>query len=120
MTVTITKIGSTDLTVQSRAGPIAVSVAIQGGTQITVAGGPPGPAGATGPAGPPGASGAGYTHTQLSPALTWTINHNLGYRPSVDVFNAGGLSVIAEIAHLSTSSCEVRFSNSQAGFARLN
>ena len=35
-----------------------------------------------GPQGP-GGGGAAYVHTQSTPATTWTINHNLGFRPTV-------------------------------------
>lgn len=42
--------------------------------------GPVGPTGPAGPAGPPGSGGAGasYIHTQVSPAASWTVQHNLG------------------------------------------
>jgi hypothetical protein len=36
-----------------------------------------------GPQGPPGGSAATYTHTQATPAATWTIPHNLNTVPSV-------------------------------------
>ena len=31
-----------------------------------------------------------YTHTQSTASATWTINHNLGFRPSIELFDAGG------------------------------
>lgn len=37
-------------------------------------------------AGPPGPSGAAFTFTQLAPAATWTIIHNLGRYPVFNLF----------------------------------
>jgi hypothetical protein len=41
--------------------------------------------GPQGPPGPPGTS-LSYTHTQGSAASTWTVNHNLGFRPDVTIY----------------------------------
>lgn len=38
--------------------------------------------------------GASYTHIQTNPALTWTVQHNLGYNPSVDVWDDEGNLVL--------------------------
>ena len=70
---------------------------------ITVEGpqGPPGPEGKPGPVGPQGESivgpigpmgpsGGGHTHIQEFPALVWTIQHNLGFEPTVTVFDTEG------------------------------
>lgn len=72
----------------------------------------------SGPVGPPG-EGAGFNFTQVSPATTWTINHNFGYRPSVQIFTVGGLEVLGEIHHQSTNQTVVSFNEALAGFARL-
>jgi hypothetical protein len=77
----------------------------------------PGPAGARGPAGP---SGAGYTHDQPVASATWTIAHNLGYRPAVDLFDSGGQEFQAEVTHLSENTVIVTLVTPVAGFARLN
>jgi hypothetical protein len=77
--------------------------------------------GTTGPQGPPGADGAdasSYTHTQASASSTWTIAHNLGWRPTITVLTTGGLQVIAEIVHLSTNTAQVLFVEPMAGSAR--
>jgi hypothetical protein len=68
--------------------------------------------------GPPGVSG-GYTHTQATPATTWTIAHNLGYRPAVQCSTTGGLELLGEVLHLSADVCQVSFSVARAGSARL-
>jgi hypothetical protein len=46
-----------------------------------------------GPQGPGGGAGAAYVHTQASPATTWTINHNLGFRPSVELLDSGSQEI---------------------------
>jgi hypothetical protein len=72
-----------------------------------------------GPPGPPGPV-AGFDFTQSSAAVSWTINHNLGYRPSVQVFNVGGLEVLGEIQHTSNNQTIVTFNTAMAGTARLS
>jgi hypothetical protein len=62
---------------------------------------------------------AAYTHTQSTPATTWTINHNLGYRPSVELFNSGMQEIDAEIAHPSVNQTVVTLNPATAGLARL-
>lgn len=70
--------------------------------------------------GPPGADGAaGYNHTQSSAASTWTINHNLGYKPSVELFNSGGVEIEGEITHTSVNQVVVNFVSAITGGARL-
>jgi hypothetical protein len=76
-------------------------------------------AGPPGPPGPPGPSGTGYDFNQASPAITWTINHNLGYRPSVQMFTVGGLEVLGEIQHTSDNQTLITFNLAVAGTARL-
>lgn len=75
-------------------------------------------AGPVGPAGS-GGSGAGYNHTQTAALSIWTINHNLGYKPSVQIFTTGGLEMLAEIQHISINQVTVTFNNAVTGTARL-
>lgn len=77
-----------------------------------------------GPVGPPGSPGSGggnqgYNHTQGTVNTTWTINHNLGYRPSVQTFTVGGIETIGEVQHISNNQVVVTFVTAIAGFARL-
>jgi hypothetical protein len=72
----------------------------------------------SGPVGPPG-QGAGFNYTQSVANTVWTINHNMGYRPSVQTFTVGGLEVVGEIHHQSTNQTVVSFNEALAGFARL-
>jgi hypothetical protein len=76
-----------------------------------------------GPVGPRGFSGgggsAGYDHIQNSALDLWTINHNLGYKPSVQTFTVGGLEVLGEIQHISNNQVVVTFNTTLSGTARL-
>lgn len=60
---------------------------------------------------------ANYTHTQGSASAIWTVNHNLGTRPTIEVRNAGGQVVIAEIAHVSANQATISFASAQGGTA---
>jgi hypothetical protein len=79
--------------------------------------GPQGPIGPPGPQGPAGVSP--YVFTQESPATTWTINHNLGYKPSVEVLDSGSQEIDCEVAHPSTNQTVVILNPASAGLARL-
>lgn len=71
-----------------------------------------------GPPGPPG-NPAAYVHTQATPSSSWIINHNLGYRPSVELLDAGSQEIEGEIAHPSINQTVVGLSPPTAGLARL-
>lgn len=44
-----------------------------------------------GPQGTPGSAPQAYVHEQGPPSATWTITHNLGYRPAgLIVYDSGG------------------------------
>lgn len=75
--------------------------------------------GATGPAGADGSAAASFEFPQVSPASTWTINHNLGFRPTVGVFSAGGMEVEADVLHTTLNQTVITFNAPFAGFARL-
>lgn len=70
---------------------------------------------------PNATGGAGGTdffqHDQPSPAPVWTINHNLGRRPSVTVRSVGGLKVEPDILHVSDNQVQILFSAPFAGGA---
>jgi hypothetical protein len=71
--------------------------------------------------GEPGADGlmAAYVHTQGSAATTWTINHNLGYRPSVELYTVGGIEFDGDVQHTSENQVVVTLVVATAGSARL-
>jgi|SRR5271165_1748867 len=74
--------------------------------------------GLQGTPGIPGPPGASYLFTQNSPVTLWTVNHNLGFVPSVTLYTTGGQEMDAEIVHVSNNQCLVYFISAQAGTAR--
>jgi hypothetical protein len=99
-TVTVTENGSSTVVTV----PVTSTV-----TAVTV-----GPQGPQGPAG-----SAAYEFVQASPATIWTINHNLGYRPSVEILDAGSQEIDGEVAHPSVNQTVVTLNPASAGLARL-
>lgn len=86
--------------------------------------GPPGPAGADstvpGPPGPPGAPGSApqaYMHDQGAPSDTWTIVHNLGYRPNIYCEDSAGTGIMGDIDHPDLNTSVVTFAFSSGGKA---
>jgi hypothetical protein len=61
---------------------------------------------------------AAFVYTQNSPASTWTIIHNLGYRPTVTLI-VGGEEVETDVDYPSNSMVVVMFGTPQSGIARL-
>ena len=53
-----------------------------------------------------------------SAASIWTVNHNLGYRPNVQVLTLGGLEIEALVQHTSVNQAVVHFSSAQTGRVR--
>lgn len=70
-----------------------------------------------GPQGPAGSSA--FIHLQPIPAATWIINHGLGYRPSVELLNAGSQEIDGEISHPTVNQTVVTLNPATAGQARL-
>lgn len=63
---------------------------------------------------------AAFVFTQSTPASTWTIAHNLGFRPSVELISSAGQEIDADVTHTSANVCVVTFNQPVAGLARLN
>lgn len=59
-----------------------------------------------------------YQHVQSSPSLAWTLNHNLGYYPTIDIFTPGGKQVVVEVVHVSVNQAQVLFKLPATGSAR--
>jgi hypothetical protein len=55
-----------------------------------------------------------------SPLATWTINHNLTFRPSAQFFTLGGMEIETEWIHISANQIQAFFNPPQAGFAIVN
>ena len=89
---------------------VTVEVVEDGGVEVVevIHPGPQGPAG-----------GVAYVHTQSTPSTTWTINHNLGYRPSVELLNTGSQEIEGDVVHTSVNQTVVTFTSAVAGQARL-
>lgn len=58
-----------------------------------------------------------YSHTQAVASATWTITHNLGYRPDVVCFSPAGVRFYGHIAYPNANTAVVSFASPQAGFA---
>lgn len=70
-----------------------------------------------GPQGPSGA--AAFVYQQAAPAATWTINHNLGYKPSVELLDSGSQEIDGDVSHPSDNQTVVTLNPASAGLARL-
>lgn len=66
-----------------------------------------------------GSSGVAFTHSQVSAATLWTINHNLRFRPSVSILDAGGNEIEADVVHTGPNQLVIHFAVPVAGVARL-
>lgn len=61
-----------------------------------------------------------YTHVQLVPAVTWTITHNLGKYPKVNVRESGGDTILSDVTYISQNALTLRFASALSGEAYLN
>jgi len=61
-----------------------------------------------------------YTYVQSVASSSWIVNHNLGFKPAVEVLSAGGMEVEAEVMHTSNNQTIINFVSPQTGSARLN
>lgn len=77
-----------------------------------------------GPPGPPGPSGEGdlhFTFNQDTPALVWTIVHNLGKFPWPAIYDSAGSGPYeGEVRHIDDNSLTVTLSQAFSGVAYLN
>lgn len=78
----------------------------------------PGPPGPPGPQGEPGQAATGFEYVQETPATQWVVNHNLGYKPSVELRTVGGMEFDADVIHMSTNQFIVSAKIPVAGTAR--
>ena len=61
-----------------------------------------------------------YNHVQTTPSSTWTINHNLGFYPSVELLDSQNREMDGNIIHISVNSLTVSLNVPTSGRARLN
>ena len=64
--------------------------------------------------------GGTYTHNQSTASATWTITHNLNFRPAVSVVDSGGNHVIGDVNYVSVNVLTVSFSAPFGGSAYLS
>jgi len=81
--------------------------------------GPQGIRGLQGEPGPAGPASAFFVYNQATAASEWTINHNLGFKPSVQAFDTGSQQIEGLVTHLSINTTAIVFVVPVAGFARL-
>lgn len=72
-----------------------------------------------GPRGTDGAAAGAYIHTQSAPSATWTMNHNLGYRPSCTLLTTGGVEFEGTVTHTSVNQAVASFEAAVSGTARF-
>lgn len=66
-----------------------------------------------------GAAGVGglvYQHTQSTPATEWVVNHNMGRRPTVNVYTVGWVEMDALEVHASLNQVIIQMNSPMAGF----
>lgn len=64
--------------------------------------------------------GGTYTHTQYSASNSWTVNHNLGYKPNVTVVDSAGTIIEGQIDYPSGNTVVLTFSSPFSGNAYLS
>lgn len=104
---------------------VAPAGAVNVGREVRIVGvegvgprGQKGDDGDPGPPGPPGPAGDGtFEHEQLTPDTSWVINHNLGFRPNIDVFTDTGVPIDAVIIHHTLNQAEVQLLTPRIGRA---
>ena len=61
-----------------------------------------------------------YEHMQGAASNSWTITHNLGFKPNVTVIDSAGNIVEGEIAYTNTNSLTVSFQSAFSGTAYIS
>ena len=118
---------------QGSVGPIGPGGGAQGtqglqgtqGTQGLIGSGTQGVQGVQGTKGDTGSvenlvSRVSYEHTQGSVSDSWTITHNLGFKPNVTVVDSGGTIYEGEISYTDLNTLTVSFSTAFSGKAYLS
>ena len=79
--------------------------------------------GAPGPMGPQGPAGEGdlsFTYDQGMPSILWTINHDLGKRPSVSAVDSAETAVVGLVEYIDDNNLTIKFNAAFTGQAYLN
>jgi hypothetical protein len=75
-------------------------------------------AGPQGPTGLPG--GTYYEHVQSPASATWVIDHNLGRKVHVSVFDTSGRLVLTDVEHGTADQATVTWATPTAGSAVIS
>lgn len=59
-----------------------------------------------------------YTHEQTAAAATWSVTHNLGFRPVVECINTDGEEMDGQVSHVSENELIISFGLAVTGEAR--
>jgi heat shock protein HslJ len=68
----------------------------------------------------PTGSDANFVHTQETPSASWTVAHNLGKRPAVQVVDSAGTQVEGDVTWLSENTVRIDFTAAFSGAAYCN
>jgi hypothetical protein len=69
---------------------------------------------------PAAGSDKNYVHSQLTPASTWDVAHNLGKRPAVSVVDSGGTQVEGDVDYIDDNHVQLNFGVPFGGAAYFN
>ena len=61
-----------------------------------------------------------YEHDQGTPALVWTVNHNLGKKPSASAVDSAGTVVFGQIQYINDNTITITFNAAFSGYAYIN
>lgn len=59
-------------------------------------------------------------YTQLSAAALWSVIHNLGKYPAVDVVDTGNSVLIPDVKYIDTNRVDLTFASATSGKAYFN
>lgn len=117
---------SNNVSVESTVNEVNISsLGAQGIQGIQGETGPQGETGDTGPQGPKGEKGDtlfsySYAFEQQVESTSWSINHNLAYRPAVTIQDYGKNTIEGDLDHITTNTVVVSFALPIAGYAYLS
>lgn len=77
---------------------------------------------APGPQGPAGQFSPGdiaYTHTQAVSSAIWTIDHNLGFKPTAVVIDSGGTNCEGSFSYPNNNTMVITFNSAFTGTAYI-
>jgi hypothetical protein len=58
-----------------------------------------------------------YVHKQTTLSKIWTVQHNFGYVPSIDIIDSSGTIWLANITHIDLNTAIIEFGHDMVGDA---